>query len=393
MSLVATISIGLLIGFAAGFVLAWLPLKREYDRESERLRQRIQSEGDQRRGLQRTVDQLDQLKEANRQYVSFFVTIPEAIKRLSSLQRKDDVCSAIIRLAKNLLNSDHIALFLTDANEKPICLAFGFGLQKESLTGEVRYAMGEGKVGAVADVRAVMTGGQLKSIEDPLYNDIGVSFGVPIQAGNRLVGVLMLGPIPKPQEQDQRFAAMLGDLAGITFVNVERLESAQDEASIDALTKLYNRRYFQERLLEEKNKCLSYGSKFSILMFDVDHFKNYNDTNGHSAGDKLLKALSDITRSSVRGSDVAARYGGEEFIVLFRDSSSDRAYTMAEQLRQRIAEADLPFASKQPLGVLSISGGIATFPTNSDSTEEVIKLADQALYRAKKAGRNQIQIY
>src|SRR6266446_439769 len=196
MSPVVAVSIGLLIviGFVAGFALGWLPLKREYDLESERLRQRIQSEGDQRRNLQRTVDQLDQIKEANRQYVSFFVTIPEAIKRLSSLQRKDDVCSAIIRLAKNLLNSDHIALFLTDANEKPLYLAFGFGLQKESNTGAVRYAMGEGKVGAVADVRTVMTGGQLKSIEDPLYNDIGVSFGVPIQAGNRLVGVLMLGP-------------------------------------------------------------------------------------------------------------------------------------------------------------------------------------------------------
>jgi diguanylate cyclase (GGDEF)-like protein len=392
MSSVVAISIGLLVGCVAGFLVAWLPLKRDYDKEAERLRLRVESEANQRRSLQRTVEQLDLLKEANRQYVSFFVTIPEAIKRLSSLERKDDVCTAIIRLAKNLLNPDHVALFLMDADEKPIHLAFGFGLQKES-TGAVRYAMGEGRVGAVADVKTLMTSEQLKTIEDPLYNDIGVSYGVPIQAGSRLVGALMLGPIPKPQEQDRRFAAMLGDLAAITFVNVERLESAQDEASIDPLTKLYNRRFFQDRLLEEKSKCLSYGSKFSIFLFDVDNFKNYNDTNGHSAGDVLLKALSDITKSSVRGSDIAARYGGEEFIVMFRDASSDRAFTMAEQLRQRIVEADLPFASKQPLGVLSISGGIATFPTNSDSTEEVIKLADQALYRAKKSGRNQIQVY
>src|SRR6185503_19242293 len=127
MSFVVAASLGLLVGFVSGFLIAWLPLKKDYDKEAERLRQRVESEANQRRSLQRTVEQLDQVKEANRQYVSFFVTIPEAIKRLGSLQRKDDVCSAIIRLAKNLLNPDHVSLFLTDGDQKPIYLAFAFG--------------------------------------------------------------------------------------------------------------------------------------------------------------------------------------------------------------------------------------------------------------------------
>jgi diguanylate cyclase (GGDEF)-like protein len=128
----------------------------------------------------------------------------------------------------------------------------------------------------------------------------------------------------------------------------------------------------------------------SILLIDVDFFKHYNDTSGHDEGDRLLIEFSGLLRGCAPDDAVVARYGGEEFIVMMPNVSTDDALAYAEYLRNAVANHPFPHREEQPLGFLSISGGIASFPNHGRSVQEVVRLADTALYKAKQSGRNRI---
>lgn len=155
----------------------------------------------------------------------------------------------------------------------------------------------------------------------------------------------------------------------------------------DGLTGLLNRRYIEERLDEEINRSQRHGYPMSFLMLDVDNFKAYNDSFGHQAGDAALKIVADVIRDSLRTEDVAARYGGEEFSVLLPQTSGEEARAIAERIRERFALTDFP--SRR----VTVSIGIATFSDEFQTPESVIWAADQALYAAKRAGRNNVQTF
>jgi len=140
-------------------------------------------------------------------------------------------------------------------------------------------------------------------------------------------------------------------------------------------------------------KSISDGSPISIFLFDIDNFKHYNDTNGHDEGDSLLKELSLLVREVTRKNSIIVRYGGEEFIIMLPGISKEDAFVYAERLREKVANHPFPHREKQPLGCVSISGGIASFPTDGDSIPKVINLVDKALYQAKSEGRNRIVMF
>ena len=129
---------------------------------------------------------------------------------------------------------------------------------------------------------------------------------------------------------------------------------------------------------------------WSIFIFDLDHFKHYNDTQGHQAGDEVLKITGQILRDAVRPDDVAARYGGEEFIVILPQTPKDGAVKAAERIREGMISHKFPNGETQPLGLVSLSGGVSTFPDDGRAGPELIVAADQALYKAKNAGRNRV---
>ena len=128
-------------------------------------------------------------------------------------------------------------------------------------------------------------------------------------------------------------------------------------------------------------------------MIDIDHFKNYNDLNGHQAGDAALKITAHCLKATLRSADIACRYGGEEFCILLPQTSLTEAGVIAERMRQRVAETLYPYGKSQPLGFVSISVGISTFARDIDTAEKVISAADRALYSAKSQGRNRIEIF
>ena len=161
----------------------------------------------------------------------------------------------------------------------------------------------------------------------------------------------------------------------------------------DRLTDLYNQTHFFLLFNLQLEKAKRYDSVFSILLFDVDHFKNYNDANGHMLGSEALKKVGELMKKVFRASDILGRYGGDEFIVLLSRSDKVGAYLAADRLREIVENEPFISKEKQPLGKVTLSLGIASFPEHGKAVDELLDRADQALYMAKKTGRNRALIY
>jgi len=133
-------------------------------------------------------------------------------------------------------------------------------------------------------------------------------------------------------------------------------------------------------------------SELSVFLFDIDNFKNYNDVNGHVEGDALLRELAQLVSSEVRDEDIFGRFGGEEFLLILPDTSDAEALVVAEKMRASIAAHAFPFAERQPLGILSVSGGVAAYRIHAHDSTGLLRAADEALYLAKNKGRNRVLV-
>lgn len=179
------------------------------------------------------------------------------------------------------------------------------------------------------------------------------------------------------------FSNILRKSARPRVVHPELLEHLYQQATNDALTGLANRRYFRARLVDEIARAQRYNNTFVELLFDIDNFKSINDTRGHAEGDRILVAIADAIRDSIRDSDVGARWGGEEFAVLMPETSKEGGTLVAERIRILVQ------SSLKQDGV-TISGGVAAFPTDGRNDNDLFQFADRSLYQAKTEGKNQI---
>lgn len=165
----------------------------------------------------------------------------------------------------------------------------------------------------------------------------------------------------------------------------------QDLAVRDGLTGLYNRRYFREVSGMELSRCRRQKGTFTLAFLDIDHFKKFNDALGHPEGDMVLKGLAELLTERLRKTDVIARYGGEEFVVLFPETSKANGLFCAENICRLIAEHNFIGTQGQPLGQVTVSIGVAAFPDDGQEVDDIVHLADEALYAAKAGGRNQVR--
>jgi diguanylate cyclase (GGDEF)-like protein len=176
--------------------------------------------------------------------------------------------------------------------------------------------------------------------------------------------------------------------------NAEELEelntNLRDMAIRDPLTGLFNRRYLHEAIDLELARSRRHKRFFSVVFIDVDHFKQYNDAHGHLAGDEVLKTLATIIQNGCRATTIPARYGGEEMVLLLPETEKQGARAVAEKLRMRVEEYPFPGQETQPLGTVTLSMGIATYPEDGGDGKSLLGYADQALYQAKHRGRNTI---
>jgi diguanylate cyclase (GGDEF)-like protein len=169
-------------------------------------------------------------------------------------------------------------------------------------------------------------------------------------------------------------------------------ERLQELATTDGLTSLFNFRQFSQALSSEVQRCTRLRVPLSLLMMDVDHFKCYNDTHGHPAGDEVLRTVARLLRQRVRSTDLPCRYGGEEFAVLLLDADKTSAAQVAEQIRDTIEQTRFAGEETQPGGSLTVSIGVASVPEDAKDGDELVKAADRALYRAKNDGRNRVSV-
>ena len=181
------------------------------------------------------------------------------------------------------------------------------------------------------------------------------------------------------------------DSISLSLANLKLRSTLRQQSIRDALTGMFNRRYMEETLERELLRAGRNHEPVGVIMMDIDHFKQFNDTFGHQAGDVLLQSLGRFLLSHVRGEDVACRFGGEEFILLLPGSSKEKSSQRAEELREKVNSINVAFQG-QTLGTISLSFGVAVFPEHGNSPENLIQAADQALYRAKNNGRNCVVI-
>ncbi|NJL04421.1 MAG: GGDEF domain-containing protein [Chloroflexaceae bacterium] len=168
-------------------------------------------------------------------------------------------------------------------------------------------------------------------------------------------------------------------------------QHALHQAFHDALTGLYNRRYLDDQLSQLLARTQADSTPVSLLLLDIDYFKQFNDTYGHAAGDAVLRAVGVILASNTTETDIAARWGGEEFVVVLPGLGVERAVERAEQLRVAVQQLALMYSGQQ-LGMITVSIGVATFPTHGNTVTEGLYAADSALYAAKRNGRDQIVV-
>jgi diguanylate cyclase (GGDEF)-like protein len=161
-------------------------------------------------------------------------------------------------------------------------------------------------------------------------------------------------------------------------------------SSMDRMTGVYNRGYFDERLSAEMSRARRQSEPLALVMLDVDHFKRFNDNYGHAAGDAGLRALTHLMRHSLRRSDLVARYGGEEFVVVLPVTTAEQAMDKIEAIREAVAQLPIRLPKQQTTALLTLSAGVAVFPEDGVTADELLDCADDRLFQAKQAGRNRV---
>jgi diguanylate cyclase (GGDEF)-like protein len=186
-------------------------------------------------------------------------------------------------------------------------------------------------------------------------------------------------------------ATTVADQLGLAVANLKLRETLRNQSIRDALTGLFNRRYLEETLERELSRARRTNASLGLIMMDLDHFKHFNDTFGHEAGDVLLREVGRLLQETVRGGDVACRYGGEEFVVILPEASAETTRLRAERLRESIKHLYVTQRG-QSIGSVTASIGVGTFPQNGTTGDALVKAADTALYLAKGTGRDRVTV-
>lgn len=215
------------------------------------------------------------------------------------------------------------------------------------------------------------------------------SLEIPVSYRNSVIGVLAIEddtPSRTWEDEEVLMVKTVSDQLSVAISHARLFRKAQTQAITDAQTGLHNHRYFQERLERETRLADRNSHEVSLIMLDVDRLKQINDTYGHQSGDVALRHVSSTIKTCVREVDIPARYGGEEFVVILPQCDRESALQVAERLRRSIASTSL-----ERLGQVTASIGVATYPSGAKTKDELVEMADRAMYLAKAAGRNRVR--
>ncbi|MEJ2471420.1 MAG: sensor domain-containing diguanylate cyclase [Desulfuromonadales bacterium] len=319
-------------------------------------------------------------------------------KALTSTIDLEGVLAVIMDHVSRLLKTRAWSLLLRDEETGDLTFEIAVSPAAGNLKG-VTVAAGEGVAGWVAEHGEPLVIADVK--EDPRFSDLfdkASSFNtrsvlcVPVRSKDHVLGVIELVNGPKDKafsEADVQILLTIADYAAIAIENARNFLRINELVITDDLTELYNGRYLHTLLDEEILRSQRFGDKLSLIFIDLDFFKNVNDTCGHLVGSRTLAEVGRLITDTIRKVCKAARYGGDEFVIVLPNTGKGGAMTLANKLCKRFRSYDF-YDDKGISFKLTASFGVATFPDDANSKEDLIRLADQAMYRVKEMSRDAV---
>jgi diguanylate cyclase (GGDEF)-like protein len=213
---------------------------------------------------------------------------------------------------------------------------------------------------------------------------------IPLVSFGQILGVLALESANRNafRESELQCLESVADICATAIQNAHYVERVKQLAYLDGLTGIFNRRFFELRIIEEIERSRRYGTGMAVIMADIDQFKRLNDEFGHLLGDEVLRQVSSLFHQQLRKIDVVCRYGGEEFGIVLTQTNASHAVSVAEKLRRMVEQWQFPGVPQ----TVTISAGVAAFPDHGTTRDELVRAADNGLYAAKQAGRNRIAL-
>jgi diguanylate cyclase (GGDEF)-like protein len=335
-------------------------------------------------------------------YLKEIDVLNTAAKRLIPVKEPDMLYDIILDSSVDLAEAEKGSLMLVDNDASCLTVKAAKGIHKR-LQGGIRIREGEGVAGWVFKEGMPLIVQDIGKNEwgfprRPKYRT-GSFISIPLKIEEKTIGVLNISDKITGEVFSEEDFLLLRSFASYASIALERsnyysLAGQMRELSItDSLTGLFNRRYFEERFFEELHRSERHGLSFSLAMLDIDDFKLFNDSEGHLAGDEVLKFIANVAKECLRVSDVIARFGGEEFTVIMPQTEKDEALLVAERIRNTIKENFPPAWRLFPRETITVSIGIATFPNDGKDRRELIRYADKALYMAKMDGKDRTVLW
>jgi diguanylate cyclase (GGDEF)-like protein len=384
-----------------GAEMVWdLLVAKKRGEEQEKLFVELQVAYDKIRSHERKLQSgKEALERANEELESRLAEIfftHEFFKALTSFTSVDDVTSLIVDGANGILGAEISCVYLLDNEEWMLRLRASQGRPEGFFVHDVSVSetiLGMAFGGGLVQEADVPAGSPSATwVSDPA--DLRSHAGIPLRAGDSIFGVLAIGSstLRELTAAELERLQVISNQASLALQNALLHEELERLSVTDRLTELYNHGYFQQRLEEEIGRASRFGHTLSLIMIDIDDFKEFNDTYGHPRGDRVLHLVSDTIRANLREMDVAARYGGEEFVVVLPETDAEGAYAVAERIRAGVEE--LPFATAEgaPPVHKTVSVGVASYPLHARVQGKFVEAADKAMYAAKHAGKNKVRV-
>jgi diguanylate cyclase (GGDEF)-like protein len=334
-------------------------------------------------------DDLVRLRTFNRQLVE----VGQIGQEISAaLPYRETVDRALAR-TKTFMRADFIALMLHDPETRAFVLEGSLGVRLRKIDAgcceytpdcPVRRAVNSGEITRCTDHACTLFPRTMKG-------QLIIPFDVEA-VGTMALLCTATAPTTFDELTDEVALTLQAHLHN-ALGNARKYDAIRRQVVTDHLTRLYNRRYFMNRAGEELERSLHNQAPMSIVMIDIDNFKAFNDNFGHSTGDRVLQAVATIMQNAVRTSDICARHGGEEFVMLLPNTPGDNAIFLAERVRKTLGDTRYTGLGLPSHANITISAGVATCPRDATTVEELLDLADKALYRAKAAGRDMVCQY
>lgn len=343
------------------------------------------------------------LRNKSKRYLKEISALAEITRSVESTLETEDICKKILEKTTDLFLAEQGSLMLLDRDKMELTVKAVKGINKK-IVDLLRIKPGEGIAGRVFVegnpilVSDIEKDQRIQRIKRPRYKTKSF-ISIPLKLENRIIGILNIADKITGDvftEEDLRYLMSVASYASVAIERSEyymRSEELKKISITDPLTTLLNRRYFQERLHEEVERSKRHNLPLSLIMIDIDHFKPFNDRYGHLAGDEALKLAAACMRNTIRTIDVAARYGGEEFTIILPQTTKVSAHIIAERICREIEKIEFAFVKGENKQGITVSIGLASFPEDTDTPEDLIRNSDKALYLAKEQGRNRVVLF